>query len=325
MSVVAAVDCGTNAIRLLIVKRDEENTIHEITRRMEIVRLGEGVDNTGNFTPAAIERTRHVLSEYVDAMVEHGVKRVRMVTTSATRDAGNQDDFFAMARQQLGRAVPGAQAEVITGQEEARLSFGGSVADLHGADAPFLVIDLGGGSTEFALGEQNAADGAVSRVNGAISLNIGCVRITERYLHTQPPIADEIAAARSFVREQLDIAFHNLAIETVRTWVGLAGTFTTIAALALGLEKYDAEKIHHSRISLEQLQQVTDELIAMTPEQRMELGPMHPGRADVIGGGAIVVQELASRLHDECGVTEVVVSEHDILDGLVHDLLHRNA
>ena len=325
MSVVAAVDCGTNAIRLLIVKRDEENTIHEITRRMEIVRLGEGVDDTGNFTSAAIERTRRVLAEYVDLMIEQGVKRVRMVATSATRDAGNQDDFFTMARQELSRAVPGAQAEVITGQEEARLSFGGSVADLHGADAPFLVIDLGGGSTEFALGEQSDADGSVSRVNGAISLNIGCVRLTERYLHTQPPTADEIAAARSCVQEQLDIAFQNLAIDTVRTWVGLAGTFTTIAALALGLEEYDATKIHQSRISLAQLQQVTDELIAMTPEQRMELGPMHPGRADVIGGGAIVVQELASRLHEECGVAEVVVSEHDILDGLVHDLLHRNA
>lgn len=325
MSVVAAVDCGTNAIRLLIVRRDSENRLHEVTRRMEIVRLGEGVDNTGAFTPQAIERTRQALATYVDVMVENQVRRVRMVATSAARDAENRELFFDMARRELSRVLPGAQAEVISGQEEARLSFGGAVAGLGGAGAPFLVVDLGGGSTELALGEQHAADGVVSRVDGAISLNMGCVRLTERYLHSQPPTAEEIAAARSFVREQLDNAFRHLAVDTVRTWVGVAGTFTTIAALALGLPEYDTAQIHQSHISLELLRQVTDKLIAMTPAERRELGPMHPGRADVIGGGAIVVQELASRLHEVCGVAEVIVSEHDILDGLVHDLLYRSA
>lgn len=333
MTSVAAVDCGTNAIRLLLVEQDKDGCVHEVARRMEIVRLGEGVDKNGVFDADAIERTRQALSKYVDIMLTHNVECVRMVATSASRDADNRDDFFAMTQRELSRVIPGSQAEVISGEEEAQLSFGGAVADLHSSSGPFLVVDLGGGSTELALGGSETEQGTSSQnissglphVDDAISLNIGCVRLTERYLHSQPPTEEEITAARQCVREQLDIAFNRLAVDTVHTWVGLAGTFTTIAALALHLDKYDAARIHHSCLSLAQLQRITDYLIRMTPEQRMDFGPMHPGRADVIGGGAIVVQELASQLNSVCGVTEVVVSERDILDGLVYGLLHRRA
>lgn len=325
MPVVAAVDCGTNSIRLLIVERLADDSLREISRRMEINRLGQGVDETGRFHPDALARTEKILASYVDEMIAANVRRVRMVATSASRDVENREELFEIARRELGRVVPGAEAEVISGQQEARLSFSGSVSDCPSPDGPFAVVDLGGGSTEIVVGDKDQADGAVSGVDGAMSLNIGCVRLTERCLHTQPPTAAEIAAARAVAGENLDRAFSILPINNVRTWVCLAGTFTTVAALALGLDEYDPEKIHQSHISFADVRDVTAKLLTQTPAQRMEWGPMHEGRADVIGGGCIIIQELIKRIEAQSDIQELVISERDILDGMVHDLLHRRS
>ncbi|AZG45087.1 Ppx/GppA phosphatase family protein [Gordonia insulae] len=286
----------------------------DIHREMRVVRLGEGVDATGRFAPAAIERTRKALADYVDIMVAAGVERVRMVATSATRDAANRDEFFAMTAELLGRVVPGASAEVITGDEEARLSFQGAVGELDPASGPFVVTDLGGGSTEVVVGD---ADG----VRAAYSADIGCVRLTERCLPSDPPTDDEVTAASEFARARLDPAFAAVPVEGARTWVGVAGTMTTLAALGAGLSEYDPEIIHLSRISLDDLGVVCRRLVAMTRADRAALGPMHPGRVDVIGGGSLVTMELARVLSRRAGITELVVSEHDILDGIAMGLL----
>jgi exopolyphosphatase/guanosine-5'-triphosphate,3'-diphosphate pyrophosphatase len=209
----------------------------------------------------------------------------------------------------LGSVIPGAVAEVISGVEEAELSFNGAVAELDSAGAPFLVVDLGGGSTEVVLGRE-------SGVHAGYSADIGCVRMTERCLHTDPPTAEEVAAAREVVRDRLGEALAAVPVQQARTWVGVAGTFTTIAALAHGLASYDSEAIHLSRVGFPELLAVCDELIGMTRQQRAALGPMHEGRVDVIGGGAIVVEELAAALSQRAGIGELVVSEHDILDGI---------
>jgi exopolyphosphatase/guanosine-5'-triphosphate,3'-diphosphate pyrophosphatase len=198
---------------------------------------------------------------------------------------------------------------VISGVEEAELSFNGAVAELDSAGAPFLVVDLGGGSTEVVLGRE-------SGLHASFSADIGCVRMTERCLHTDPPTADEVAAAREVVRDRLGEALAAVPVQQARTWVGVAGTFTTIAALAHGLATYDSEAIHLSRVGFPELLAVCDELIGMTRQQRAALGPMHEGRVDVIGGGAIVVEELAAALSQRAGIGELVVSEHDILDGI---------
>lgn len=310
MNRVAAIDCGTNSIRLLIADADAHGRLHDVHREMRIVRLGQGVDATGKFAPDALERTRAALVDYAGLLIAHDVSRVRMVATSATRDAANRDVFFAMTAQVLGEAVPGAVAEVITGGQEAALSFRGAVDELDGAAGPFVVVDLGGGSTEVVLGD---GDGAVSASHSA---DIGCVRLTERCLHTDPPTADEVADARRVVREQLANALRLVPVQRARTWVGVAGTMTTLSALAHGLAEYDAEAVHLSRVGFDDLLAVCDRLIGMPRAQRAALGPMHPGRVDVIGGGAIVVQELARALADRAGIDELVVSEHDILDGI---------
>lgn len=325
MPVVAAVDCGTNSIRLLIVERLADDSVREVSRRMEINRLGQGVDETGRFHPDALARTQKILASYVDEMIAAKVRRVRMVATSASRDVENREELFQIARKELGRAVPGAEAEVISGQQEARLSFSGSVSDCLSSDGPFAVVDLGGGSTEIVVGDKDQADGAVSCVDGAMSLNIGCVRLTERCLHTQPPTSAEIADARAIAGEYLDKAFTILDLDKVKTWIGLAGTFTTIAALVLGLTEYDPEKIHQSHISFADIQEVTEKLLAQTPSERMKWGPMHEGRADVIGGGCIIIQELMKRIEARFDIHEFVISERDILDGMAHDLLHRRS
>jgi len=306
---VAAVDCGTNSIRLLIADI-ADGRLRDVHREMRIVTLGEGVDATGEFAPAALARTEAALSDYVEVMLAHGVSKVRMVATSAARDAGNRDEFFVMTARQLGRVTPGAVAEVITGTEEAALSFRGAVGELDSAAGTFVVVDLGGGSTEVVLGHSNGT------VVASFSANIGCVRLTERCLHSDPPTADEVAAARAVVRERLAEALAAVPVDGARTWVGVAGTFTTLAALALGLTEYDSEVIHLSRIGIPDVVKVCDELIAMPRAQRLELGPMHPGRAPVIGGGSIVVEELAREFGQRAGITELVVSEHDILDGI---------
>ena len=305
---VAAIDCGTNSIRLLIADR-VDGRLHDVHREMRIVRLGQGVDATGEFAPDALERTRLALLDYAELLQRHNVTKVRMVATSATRDAANRDDFFTMTAEILGAVVPGAIAEVITGSEEAALSFAGAVGELDAAAGPFVVVDLGGGSTEVVLGDS-------AGVVASYSADIGCVRMTERCLHSDPPTAAEVADAREVVRERLGEALQVVPVERARTWVGLAGTFTTLSALAHRMPTYDSEAIHLSRVGLPELLEVCEELIVMPRAQRAALGPMHEGRVDVIGGGAIVVQELAAELERRAGITELVVSEHDILDGI---------
>jgi exopolyphosphatase/guanosine-5'-triphosphate,3'-diphosphate pyrophosphatase len=279
---------------------------------MRIVRLGQGVDATGQFAPDAMARTKAALADYAELLRVHEVPNVRMVATSAARDAANQDVFFAMTSEVLGGVVPGAVAEVISGAEEAELSFKGAVGELDDTAAPFVVVDLGGGSTEVVLGESVQKGG----VQASFSADIGCVRLTERCLHSDPPTAAEVAAARDVVRDGLAEALRVVPVERARTWVGVAGTMTTISALAQRMTTYDPAAIHLSRVGFGELLPVCDELIAMTRKQRAALGPMHPGRVDVIGGGAIIIEELAAALSSRAGIDELVVSEHDILDGI---------
>ncbi|TFV61031.1 Ppx/GppA family phosphatase [Mycobacterium sp. PS03-16] len=311
---VAAVDCGTNSIRLLIADL-ADGGLTDVHREMRIVRLGQGVDATGEFAPDALARTRAALSDYAQLMASHGVTRVRMVATSAARDVANRDDFFAMTAEVLGAVVDGAAAEVITGTEEAALSFRGAVTGLDPAQGPFVVVDLGGGSTEVVVG-----DSAEAGVRASFSADIGCVRLTERCLHSDPPTDDEVADARTVIRAALAEALTEVPVTGVRTWVGVAGTMTTIAALAHQMTTYDSDAIHLSRTGFRALLQVCDDLIAMTRQQRAALGPMHEGRVDVIGGGAIIVEELARELGERAGIDELVVSEHDILDGIALSL-----
>lgn len=311
---VGAVDCGTNSIRLLIADigdiGDEAGgpRLRDVHREMRIVRLGQGVDATGQFAPDALARTRAALTAYAELLRSFEVPKVRMVATSAARDVANRDEFFAMTADVLGAVVPGAVAEVITGSEEAALSYRGAVDELDPAAGPFVVVDLGGGSTEVVLGERD--------VEAGFSADIGCVRLTERCLHSDPPTAVEIAAAREAAREGLGEAFRAVPVERARTWVGVAGTMTTLSALAHKMTTYDSAAIHLSRVGFGDLLGVCDDLIAMTRSQRAALGPMHEGRVDVIGGGAIIVEELADALGKRSGIDELVVSEHDILDGI---------
>ncbi len=304
---VAAVDCGTNSIRLLIADVSD-GRLTDVHREMRIVRLGQGVDATGEFAPEALARTRAALEAYAALMRDHEVSAVRMVATSAARDAGNRDEFFAMTSEVLGAVVPGAVAEVITGEQEARLSFLGAVGELDSAAAPFVVVDLGGGSTEVVLGSDD--------VVAAYSADIGCVRLTERCLHSDPPTDEEIDAARAVVREALETVLSVVPVQQARTWVGVAGTMTTLAALARKMTTYDSDAIHLSSVSFDDLLPVCAELLAMTRAQRAVLGPMHEGRVDVIGGGALIVTELAAVLGERAGIDTLLVSEHDILDGI---------
>jgi len=316
VSRLAGIDCGTNSIRLLIADLQEglaegfaAGKLRDVHRETRIVRLGHGVDATGQFAPDAIARTRAALSDYAALLRAHGAERVRMVATSAARDVSNRDVFFAMTAEVLGGVLPGSIAEVITGAEEAELSFRGAVGELDSVGAPFVVVDLGGGSTEIVLG---SAD-----VMASYSADIGCVRLTERCLHSDPPTAEEIEAARRVVRERLEVALGVVPVEGARTWIGLAGTMTTLSALAHNMTAYDAAAIHLSRVAGDDLLAVCERLIGMTRAQRAALAPMHEGRADVIGGGAIVVEELAREFRARAGIDELVVSEHDILDGIV--------
>ncbi|BBY02276.1 hypothetical protein MSEO_27750 [Mycobacterium seoulense] len=311
MSRLAGIDCGTNSIRLLIADVGDDG-LRDVHRETRIVRLGQGVDATGQFAPEAIARTREALTDYAGLLKRHGVERVRMVATSAARDVANRDVFFAMTADVLGAAVPGAVAEVITGAEEASLSFRGAVGELDSAAGPFVVVDLGGGSTEIVVGGES--------VVASYSADIGCVRLTERCLHSDPPTPEEVAAARAVVRERLEVALGAVPVEGARTWVGLAGTMTTLSALAHNMTAYDSAAIHLSRVPGGDLLAVCERLIGMTRSERAALPPMHEGRADVIGGGAIVVEELARELRARAGIDELTVSEHDILDGIVFSI-----
>ncbi|GAB1515444.1 Ppx/GppA phosphatase family protein [Actinophytocola sp. KF-1] len=313
MARVAAIDCGTNSIRLLVADLTEhdDGTVHlrDVHREMRIVRLGEGVDATKRLSDAAIGRTRDALADYTRICARKGVERARMVATSATRDATNRAEFFAMTKELLG-----VEAEVISGDEEARLSFTGAVGDLDPADGPFLVTDLGGGSTELVVGTW---DGKRADIAGAMSVDVGCVRITERCLHEDPPTAGEIAAARAFAAEALQPALDAVPVADARTWVGVAGTITTLSAVAQGLPEYDSERTHLSRLSRDEISRTAQRLLAATKEERAANPVIHPGRVDVIGGGALITAVLADKLP---GVRELLVSEHDILDGIALSL-----
>jgi exopolyphosphatase/guanosine-5'-triphosphate,3'-diphosphate pyrophosphatase len=298
---VAAIDCGTNSIRLLIADVSG-GRLTDVARRLELVRLGEGVDRTGRLAPEAIERTRLALLGYAAEIAELGIGRVRMVATSASRDASNAGDFRGMVR-----SVLGVEPEVISGDEEARLSFTGAVNGLT-TTGPYLMVDIGGGSTEFVTG--------TSSVDAAISMDIGCVRMTERHLRSDPPAAGEIAAAEKDIAAAVDTALAAVAGRQARTFVGLAGSVTTVAALALGLPAYDASRIHHARIALADVRRVTGDLLAATVAERRKLPVMHPGRADVIGAGALILRIIMER----SGMESVVASEHDILDGIAYGL-----
>jgi exopolyphosphatase/guanosine-5'-triphosphate,3'-diphosphate pyrophosphatase len=316
MSRVAAIDCGTNSIRLLVAdvtaSFDGRPALRDVYREQRVVRLGKGVDATGVLDPEALERTRVALADYTAVLRRKGTERVRMVATSATRDARNRDDFFGMVRATLG-----VDAEIISGDEEARLSFAGAVGELDPSDGPFVVVDTGGGSTELVVGELTS-DGAT--VRAAYSADIGSVRITERCLDGDPPSADEITAARDLAASVLDEAFAAVPVEGVRTWVGVAGTITTLSAYAQRLPEYDPAAVHLSRLSVEDLHRVADELLGMTRAQRGEHKAIAPGRIDVIGGGALIVDVLGAVLHERAGITELVISEHDILDGIARTL-----
>jgi len=327
---VAGIDCGTNSVRLLIADitppadpergpastspaRPAARPLTDLAREMRIVRLGEGVDRTGRLSAAALDRTMTALREYADLITEAKPEAVRMVATSATRDAANSSEFTERVTEVLGVAP-----EVISGDEEARLSFTGATRELAGsplaAEAhcppPYLVTDIGGGSTEFILG-------GPAGVDSARSVNIGCVRLTERHLQGDPPLGDEVAAATGDINAALDQAAESVPAGQARTLIGLAGSVTTVAGIALGLDHYDSARIHHSRVPDAQVRQIAGDLLAMTRADRAAIPVMHPGRVDVIGAGALILDQIMTRF----GFSEVLVSEHDILDGIAWSLV----
>jgi exopolyphosphatase / guanosine-5'-triphosphate,3'-diphosphate pyrophosphatase len=302
MTRVAALDCGTNSLRLLIADIDGAG-LSDVVRRMEIVRLGEGVDRTGRLSEAALERTFGVLDSYAEQIRSCDVERVRMVATSATRDAENRSVFVAGVRDRIG-----VEPDVVSGDGEAALSFEGATRELRGTAAfvaPYLVVDIGGGSTELVLGDDSGP-------RAARSIDIGCVRMTERHLHNDPPTAAQVQAALADVDAALDEAATTVPFHEARTLVGLAGTVTTVVAIAIGLEAYDADRIHHARVSAADVAAVAARLLAATRDQRAALPVMHPGRVDVIGAGGLILDAVTRHV----GLDAVVASEHDILDGI---------
>ena len=299
---VAAIDCGTNSLRLLIADIEGDN-LREVYRDMRIVRLGQGVDQNKAFAPEAVERTLGVTQEYSDLIRAKGVERMRFCATSATRDATNRNLFIDGVRNILG-----ISPEVIPGVEEAALSFLGATKQISQTLAPFLVVDIGGGSTEFVLGE--------SEVMAAHSVNIGCVRMSERHLVSQPPTAEQLVAATADIDAAILEAGNYVNFETAQTLIAVAGTATTVAAAALGLTEYDRYAIHLARIPAQQVHEVAEMFAAMTREEIAALGYMHPGRIDVITSGSLVL----SRVMTLTGATEFVASESDILEGIAWGL-----
>jgi exopolyphosphatase/guanosine-5'-triphosphate,3'-diphosphate pyrophosphatase len=299
---VAAIDCGTNSIRLLIADIDGNN-FREVVRDMEIVRLGQGVDETGQFHPDAITRTLAAVDKFALEIAKRGVEKIRFCATSATRDATNRHLFVDGVRERLG-----IELEVITGEEEAALSFAGAIKDLDPTNGPFLVVDIGGGSTEFVFG--------TSTVEAARSVNIGCVRMTERHFATDPATPEQIESARSDIQAAIAQAAAVVPITTAKTLVAVAGTATTVAAAALELPEYDRYAIHLSRISAQQTHDAATMFATSRREQRLSLGYMHPGRVDVIAAGSLVLSEIMKAT----GATEYVASESDILDGMAFSL-----
>jgi exopolyphosphatase/guanosine-5'-triphosphate,3'-diphosphate pyrophosphatase len=305
---VAAIDCGTNSIRLLVADVDPQSgQLVDLDRRMTIVRLGQGVDRTGRLAPEALERTFAACREYAAIIKEHGAERLRFVATSASRDAENRDEFVRGVLDILG-----VEPEVISGDLEAEFSFTGATKELAGSDhldKPYLVVDIGGGSTEFVVGEEH--------VRAARSVDVGCVRMTERHLVrdgvvSDPPSDEQIAAMRADIDAALDLAEETVPLREARTLVGLAGSVTTVSAIAQDLPEYDPFAIHHSRVSHDRVREITERLLHSTHAERAAIPSMHPGRVDVIGAGALVLLSIMERI----GAEEVVVSEHDILDGI---------
>jgi len=306
MKRVAALDCGTNSIRLLIAEENTEvGTFTEISRKMSIVKLGEGVDKNKAFLPDAISRTLAALKVFSAEIAKAKVDQIRFCATSATRDAQNRDDFLTPVAEILG-----ITPEVISGDEEARLSFLGATQALSKSDGPFLVIDIGGGSTEFVFGTE--------QVEAARSVNIGCVRMSERHFKNDPPTQNEIDSARVDIRNAIALVADVVPIKNAKTLVAVAGTATTVAAAALNLAEYDSELIHLAKISAVDTRRVSDWLLTLTRQERAVLGYMHPGRVDVIAAGSLVLAEIM----EATGLTSFVASENDILDGMVWSMLN---
>ena len=303
-SAVAAIDCGTNSTRLLIA--DESG--RELVRLMRITRLGQGVDRENALAPEAIDRTLEVLEEFRQSIEGFGVDRIRMVATSAVRDADNGHEFTDAARSTVGVAP-----EVLTGTEEGALAYAGASADLAAFEGDTLVVDIGGGSTEITVGRGVSVS--------SVSLQLGCVRLTERFLRGDPPDAEELAATRRATVEALERGEQQLpeltTLDRARRLVGLAGTVSTLAALTLGLAEYDVEKLHHAVLTFEEIGAMTARLARLSADERGALVGMVPGRQDVIVGGALVLEEVMARY----GCPEVIVSEKDILDGIVLSIL----
>lgn len=305
---VAGIDCGTNSIRLLVADVENGHLV-DVDRRLEIVRLGQDVDRTGRLAPEALARTFEACKRYAARISELGATRVRFVATSATRDASNRSEFFEGVR-----SILDVTPEVITGDEEARLSFDGATRELAalGVPAPYLVVDIGGGSTEFVLGARQPEQ--------AISVDMGCVRLTERHLLDDPPSASSVAAAREEVDRLIDKVSLTVDLSKANTLVALAGTATTVAAMALDLPSYIPERIHLSRIPVADVRSIAERFLAMPHAERAALPFMHPGRVDVIGGGSLILERIAARVEPYLAGEDVVISEHDILDGIAFSL-----
>lgn len=300
MTRVAAIDCGTNSIRLLIADVEADGSLHEIDRRMTIVRLGEGVDATGRFSDAALIRTFGACDEFANIIAAHAVERVRFVATSASRDVSNRAEYVAGVKARLG-----VEPDVISGDEEAQLSFIGATSGLAaGVASPYLVVDIGGGSTEFVFGDFEPEKSK--------SVNIGCVRMTERHLIADPASTESIEAAIRDIDAAIAVAAKSVPITQAATVIGLAGSVTTVAAMAIGLDRYDRKAIHGCVISKDAVHRVSQRLLEMTRAQRAALPFMHPGRVDVIGAGALVLDRIMAHVPNG----SVLVSEHDILDGI---------
>jgi exopolyphosphatase/guanosine-5'-triphosphate,3'-diphosphate pyrophosphatase len=319
MTRVAAIDCGTNSIRLLIADvAPGSSELVDITRVMTVVRLGQGVDETGEFATDALARTFRAADEYGAACRAADVERLRFVATSATRDARNRDVFIEGIEERLG-----VTPEVISGDEEARLSFAGAVSvvtdsSLPEFEPPHLVVDLGGGSTELVMGVREPA--------AAYSMDVGCVRMTERHLHSDPPTSHEIEAAIADVRAELDRAAQIVPLGQVRSVIGVAGSITTVTAHGLVLDRYSRDAIHGTVLEVDETIELCTELLELSRARRAMLPFMHPGRVDVIGAGALVWRTVLERVRDEVRasggeLTEVVTSEHDILDGIALSLV----
>ncbi len=307
MTRVAAIDCGTNSIRLLISEVGSDGTLSDVERVMRINRLGQGVDATGRLAPEALDRTFAAARDYA-ALIESvgGVDALRVVATSATRDAANRAEF------QTGmRAILGVEPEVVPGEVEAALSFAGATAGLAAAgyEGPYLVFDIGGGSTEFVLGG--------AEPQAALSVDVGCVRMRERRLHGDPPTPDQIAAAVVDIDAAIALAAATVPFHEAKSFVGVAGTVTTLVAMALGLDEYDSDAIHQTRVPTAQLREIAASLLGSTRAERARIGVMHEGRVDVIGAGALVLDRVLHALGDP----DLIASEHDILDGIAASLL----